>query len=165
MKYRVTRGTEQVVLDVQETAEGWRVTSPSGVSHCLHIEQRLDGSLCVSAPWAKYETRYATRDGELWAAAAALRLRANVERVRASAVNSTDAGAAGQVQSPMAGKLLRLLVRVGDTVAAGQALAVVEAMKMENVLSAPISGSVQELPIAAPGAVDKGALVARIGPP
>jgi biotin carboxyl carrier protein len=99
----------------------------------------------------------------LWAVVAGSRLTASVERLRPSAANTTDTGTAGQVHSPMAGKLLRLLVRVGENVEVGQALAVVEAMKMENELSAPVAGCVLELPLAAPGAVDKGALVARIG--
>jgi biotin carboxyl carrier protein len=64
----------------------------------------------------------------------------------------------------MAGKLLRLDVRVGDAVKAGQTLAVIEAMKMENELVAPLAGVVVELGQSAPSAVEKGALLARIEP-
>jgi propionyl-CoA carboxylase alpha chain len=45
--------------------------------------------------------------------------------------------------SPMPGLLAQLLVNAGDEVKAGQPLAVVEAMKMENVLDAPPDGKVQ----------------------
>ena len=47
--------------------------------------------------------------------------------------------------SPMPGLLIRLAVQVGDVVKAGEELAIVEAMKMENVLRAAQDGSVKEL--------------------
>jgi biotin carboxyl carrier protein len=49
------------------------------------------------------------------------------------------------VASPMPGKVVRLLVRVGDEITAGQGVAVVEAMKMENELKAPRDGKVVEV--------------------
>ena len=47
--------------------------------------------------------------------------------------------------SPMPGLLIRLAVQVGDVVKAGEELAIVEAMKMENVLRAAQDGSIKEL--------------------
>jgi biotin carboxyl carrier protein len=46
------------------------------------------------------------------------------------------------VKSPMPGKVVRVLVAPGDTVAAGQGLVVVEAMKMQNEMKAPREGTV-----------------------
>jgi len=51
--------------------------------------------------------------------------------------------------SPMPGLLMRVAVEIGDSVNAGQELAVVEAMKMENVLSAEQSGIVKAIPATA----------------
>ena len=51
---------------------------------------------------------------------------------------------------PMPGLLMRLDVAAGDTVEAGQPLAVVEAMKMENILRAEKAGTVKAVS-AAPG--------------
>jgi len=48
--------------------------------------------------------------------------------------------------SPMPGLLMRVAVEIGDSVNAGQELAVVEAMKMENVLTAEQSGIVKAIP-------------------
>ena len=56
-----------------------------------------------------------------------------------------DGDAGGQVKSPMHGKLVALLVEEGDEVVKGQLLAVVEAMKMEHALTAPIAGVVSEV--------------------
>ncbi|HET6185656.1 MAG TPA: biotin carboxylase N-terminal domain-containing protein, partial [Trebonia sp.] len=54
-------------------------------------------------------------------------------------------GGDGTVRSPMPGTVLTVHVGVGDTVSAGQAVAVVEAMKMEHTVTAPVAGTVTEL--------------------
>jgi acetyl-CoA/propionyl-CoA carboxylase biotin carboxyl carrier protein len=65
---------------------------------------------------------------------------------------SSSAGAAaldGAVTSPMPGTVTVVQASVGDEVAAGTPLLVVEAMKMEHVLTAPIAGTVTELDVTA----------------
>lgn len=47
--------------------------------------------------------------------------------------------------APMPGKVVKVLVKVGDEVQAGQGVVVVEAMKMENELKSPKAGKVTEL--------------------
>ncbi|MBH9576096.1 acetyl/propionyl/methylcrotonyl-CoA carboxylase subunit alpha [Inhella proteolytica] len=54
-------------------------------------------------------------------------------------------GAAGRLTAPMPGKLVALHVKAGDSVKAGQPLAVMEAMKMEHTLNSPRDGKVAEL--------------------
>jgi 3-methylcrotonyl-CoA carboxylase alpha subunit len=56
-----------------------------------------------------------------------------------------NASSGGRLTAPMPGKVVQLLTRVGDPVKKGQALAVMEAMKMEHTLNAPHDGVVQEL--------------------
>ncbi len=56
----------------------------------------------------------------------------------------------GRLTAPMPGKVVSFAVKAGDTVAKGQALAVMEAMKMEHTIAAPAAGVVQEL-LYAPG--------------
>jgi 3-methylcrotonyl-CoA carboxylase alpha subunit len=65
-------------------------------------------------------------------------------------VDHLEGDGGGLVKSPMHGKLVALLVSEGEAVAKGQLLAVVEAMKMEHALTAPIAGTVSEI-AAAPG--------------
>ena len=55
------------------------------------------------------------------------------------------AASAGRVAAPMPGRVVKVLVKPGDSVAAGQPVAVVEAMKMENELRAPGHGTVTEV--------------------
>lgn len=61
----------------------------------------------------------------------------------AQLVSRKGSSAAGEViVAPIAGKVVKLLVAVGDTVEAGQAVVVLEAMKMENEITAERGGTV-----------------------
>jgi biotin carboxyl carrier protein len=64
-----------------------------------------------------------------------------------------------RITTPMAGKLVRLLVRVGDAVRGRDPVAVVEAMKMENELRATRDGTVVELDTREGASVEAGALL------
>ncbi|WP_040337037.1 biotin carboxylase N-terminal domain-containing protein [Candidatus Blastococcus massiliensis] len=68
------------------------------------------------------------------------------ERLASSAAGT---GGDGVVTSPMPGTVTVVQVAVGDEVAAGTPLLVVEAMKMEHVLTAPVAGTVAELGVTA----------------
>lgn len=54
----------------------------------------------------------------------------------------------GLIKAPMPGRIIRVLVQMGDTVKSGQGVVVVEAMKMENELTAPRDGVVSEVHVA-----------------
>jgi acetyl-CoA/propionyl-CoA carboxylase biotin carboxyl carrier protein len=69
------------------------------------------------------------------------------------------------ISAPMQGTVMRVAVAEGDEVAAGQLLAVVEAMKMENPLRAPHPGRVTSLRVRAGDTVAQGALLCRVTPP
>ena len=56
-----------------------------------------------------------------------------------------DSAGPASVTAPMPGKLVTLLVAEGDAVKEGQGVAVVEAMKMQNELKSPKSGTVEKL--------------------
>ena len=74
-----------------------------------------------------------------------------------------DAGAhGGRLTAPMPGKVIALHVQAGEAVKAGQALAVMEAMKMEHTLSAPRDGVVAELLCAVGEQVGEGAELLKL---
>ena len=77
--------------------------------------------------------------------------------------SEATAGAASALRSPMPGRVVKILVKVGDRVAAGQAAVVVEAMKMENELRAGRAGTVKELRCAEGAAVEAGQDLVVIG--
>jgi len=66
------------------------------------------------------------------------------------------------VTAPMPGKLVKLLVAEGDSVKEGQGVAVVEAMKMQNELKAPKSGTVDRVGVVAGQAVNAGEVLLTI---
>jgi len=67
-----------------------------------------------------------------------------------------------QVVAPMPGKVVRLLVKAGDTVEAGQGLLVIEAMKMQNEIRSPKSGVVERLLAQEGQAVNAGEILAWV---
>ena len=68
----------------------------------------------------------------------------------------------GSLLAPMPGSVLRVGAAVGDTVAAGQPLVWLEAMKMEHTVTAPSDGVLAELNVATGQQVDVGTILARV---
>ncbi|MHB8694028.1 MAG: acetyl/propionyl/methylcrotonyl-CoA carboxylase subunit alpha [Solirubrobacteraceae bacterium] len=92
---------------------------------------------------------------------------AAVKRAPRRAVGSSGAGAGGAaggdaLVSPMQGTILKVAVEAGATVAEGDLVCVIEAMKMENEITAHKSGTVAELPIAVGASVTSGDTLAVI---
>jgi acetyl/propionyl-CoA carboxylase alpha subunit len=87
------------------------------------------------------------------------------ERTRAirdlSAANAAPAGPA-PIKAPMPGLIVRVNVKPGDSVSAGQGVVVMEAMKMENELRATASGIVKSVEVVPGAAVEKGALLVAL---
>lgn len=73
--------------------------------------------------------------------------------------------AAHEILAPMPGKVLKLLVRDGDLVEAGQAMVVIEAMKMETTLAAESAAIVKHVRVAEGQTVDHGAVLIELSPP
>lgn len=68
----------------------------------------------------------------------------------------------GQLNAPMPGKILELLVSEGDEVEIDSPVAILEAMKMENELKAPIKGTVSSIAVAEGDSLEKDALILEI---
>jgi 3-methylcrotonyl-CoA carboxylase alpha subunit len=76
----------------------------------------------------------------------------------AGAVQVSD----GALQSPMPGRIVSVAVRLGQSVAKGQTLLTLEAMKMEHALIAPFDGTVAELAVSIGDQVAENVTLARI---
>jgi biotin carboxyl carrier protein len=68
-----------------------------------------------------------------------------------------------RVKAPMPGKIVRILVAPGETVRARQAVAVMEAMKMENEIRATGDGVVREIPVTEGASIEAGTVICVIG--
>jgi pyruvate carboxylase subunit B len=86
---------------------------------------------------------------------------------RTRAIRDLSAASAGPVgpapvRAPMPGLIVRVNVKVGDEVQAGQGLVVMEAMKMENELRSTAAGTVRSVEVSPGTVVEKGALLVAL---
>src|SRR5262249_5551486 len=83
-------------------------------------------------------------------------------RKLARAVSHVGATTGEELRAPIAGKVVKLLVAVGDNVAHGAGVVVLEAMKMENGLAAERGGTVQTIHKQAGQSVEAGELLVTL---
>jgi pyruvate carboxylase subunit B len=89
---------------------------------------------------------------------------AQVERENGRAQPKNNLAAQGDLCAPMPGVVIKILVNLGDTVEKGQAVVVMESMKMQMELRAPLAGQVTQIAVQAMKQVDKAALLVKIAP-
>ena len=80
----------------------------------------------------------------------------------AGAKSAGGGGGNGVIEAPMQGTIVDVQVQAGDTVSAGDTVVVLEAMKMENAITADIDGTIAEVPVAKGDSVGSGDLLVRI---
>jgi biotin carboxyl carrier protein len=84
------------------------------------------------------------------------------KRLRSATNSGSHHTGAAEIVSPMPGKIVRVLVKPGDTVEAGAGVIVVEAMKMQNEMKAPKAGIVVSIEAAEGATVNAGDVLAVI---
>ncbi|HEX7097949.1 MAG TPA: acetyl-CoA carboxylase biotin carboxylase subunit [Acidimicrobiia bacterium] len=85
-------------------------------------------------------------------------MRRRPPRLDASQPTETD----GVITAPMQGTIVKVHVRAGDTVEAGDPICVLEAMKMENEVKSPVAGAVVDLRVEPGDTVSNGAVIAIV---
>ena len=119
------------------------------------LDGRTRGYRTATAPGPGGTVTWIARDGGAWG------LR---EQPRLAAASTAAGGAEGPITAPMPGTVTVVEVAEGDAVVAGQRLVVVEAMKMEHVLTAPVDGIVADLVARAGQAVALDAPLVTVSP-
>jgi len=84
------------------------------------------------------------------------------KRLRGTAGTGLHADEAARIIAPMPGKVVRVLVKVGDPVEAGAGIVVVEAMKMQNEMKSPKAGTVIAIEVEVGATVNAGDVLAVI---
>lgn len=88
-----------------------------------------------------------------------------LDELRALAQQSVEqAGGGGRVNAEIPGVVVSVAVEVGQTVHAGDALLVLEAMKMQNEIDAPVAGTVEEIRVQPGQSVNAGDLLVVVTP-
>jgi len=67
------------------------------------------------------------------------------------------------VNSPMPGKIIKIMVEVGQEVKKGEIILILEAMKMQNEIPAPVAGTIKSIHVSAAQNVKPGEVLAVIG--
>ncbi|MEB2311303.1 MAG: hypothetical protein OZ921_17195 [Sorangiineae bacterium] len=172
MRYFVTIDDVERTVDVEELPGGGfdvRLVDESGARQpALDVDVVARGGLLnlrISGQVIDLVVDGAPPTLDVYASGHRATLTVESARMRAAAaVRGARAGGSttGAVLSPMPGKIVKLLVAEGAEVAVGTPLVVVEAMKMENELSAERAGIVKEVHVAPGDNVDGGARLITI---
>jgi biotin carboxyl carrier protein len=150
-------GAEPILVDLTELPTGGLEVSVAGrpvdvdfVPLGSVLSVRIDGKMVDL-----------TTEGappEMGVIASGHRAYVRVESERQRAADAAKKGQGGGsdrvIKSPMPGRVVKVLVQIGDEVTPGQPLMVIEAMKMENELKAKTPGKVLEIHVSTGNAVE-----------
>lgn len=160
MKYEVNVSGKTLVVDLERGADGWQAKTEGGSGTTADVAEIAPNIFSVLLSGPSHEV-YVTPSpaGQLQLQTGGLEFLAEVFDPRSwRGRRHTGAEAEGrqQIVAPMPGKVVRLLVKEGDKVEAGQGLLVVEAMKMQNEIRSPKSGALERVQVAEGQAVNAG---------
>jgi len=153
---------ERIRASADRTREGWALSGD------------VDGSMTIATRDGTIEARLDARTVHgtfaLDDAGGRLALAGRTYALRLAAPPDPDpehhaasATASGTVTSPMPGKIVSVNVRTGETVAARTLLVVLEAMKMEHRIEAPLAGTINDVRVAQGDLVTGGVTLVVIG--
>jgi biotin carboxyl carrier protein len=127
-QWRIILEGETVDADVAEIAPNTLSVLLRGESHEIRVARSSDGLLKIQTGLREFTAE--VTDQRSW---------------RGRRLGHVEAEGRQQITAPMAGKVVRLLVKFGEKVEVGQGLLVVEAMKMQNEIRSTKSGTVERL--------------------
>ena len=165
MIYEVTiAGSTRRVSVRQRRSGGWLVRVDDGPERVIDGRSPLPDVLSLVVEGRSYEASLAALD-EGWEVNLLGRsYPCRVVDPRRAALKLGGGGGEGTLTTSMPGRVVRLLVEVGAAVSAGTPLLVIEAMKMENELRAPIDGVVAAIEVSEGEALEAGARLLHIEP-
>jgi biotin carboxyl carrier protein len=140
-RFRLVIDGESHEVDARPTDLGLSMVSEDGASIDVAVTERGGGEWLVQLPRVAVS---AVVDGR---------------RFRREGADVEGGSGIQRVTAPMPGRIVRVLVSAGDEVAIRQGLVVVEAMKMENELTASSAGTVREVAVSEGDSVEAGRLL------
>ncbi|RZI42390.1 biotin/lipoyl-binding protein [Herbaspirillum sp. HC18] len=155
-------GTRCACTAAPDGADQWSLQI-GGRSIAVSINSREKSTLRLYIYGAPFELHYAEQDGKIH-----FRHQGRNHVARDTSYQPVRFGrndlSDGLLRAPMNGKVTIMNVRSGEKVAAGQAVIVLEAMKMEHAIAAPCSGVLKALHVADGDQVAPGKILAEIQP-
>jgi biotin carboxyl carrier protein len=159
-EFAIATGGREVLVAIERHEDGTLGVELDGVARAVDARQLRPGTWSLVIDGASFTVDLDPRRNGVAASvgdAEALLVveDAQTKRLR-SATQRGPAARGEEIKAPIAGKLVKLLCAVGDEIAAGQAVAVLEAMKMENEIVAERGGTVSEVARAPGQSVETG---------
>jgi biotin carboxyl carrier protein len=147
-RWRCSLDGKALEADAVEVGPGVYSVLMGGESFEVHVEPRTEAGVSgLRVVVGSREFSAVVRDPRQW------------RRRRGAAA---EAEGRQQVLAPMPGKIIRVLVKTGDSVEMKQGLVVVEAMKMQNEIRSPKSGVVERIMVTEGQTVNTGEVLAII---
>ena len=145
MKYEFRGEILELTPHTDHASWTYSLGSETGIVSAIEVEP---GTYSIVIHGHSYEVRTGPLpEGQTWVDVAGRRHQLELRDPRNGRPGSGAASRGGPatLKAPMPGKVVRILVAEGDIVEAGQGLAVVEAMKMQNEMKAPRAGVVKSI--------------------
>ncbi len=157
--YVFERNENEVSVMVTKNASGYDICIDREVIHASAelmedgtLRASLNGHILSATVVSDNDRMIVITDGK----------QVEVQRIEQDFGNLQDEGGAGAITAPMPGKIIQLNVGSGQSVHKGEALMVMEAMKMEHTLSAGSDGTIGDIYFEVGDQVDEGALLIQI---
>ncbi len=163
MEYRYQVGDETITVTIEKEGDGYRVTVGEKTHYVTVASSRLsifnldvDGLRWRAVVARGDNQRYVALNGDTW------QFERVTEQSRRKRRKGAGGAGSGALEASMPGQVLAVPVSVGDAVAAGDTLVLLEAMKMELRITAPVAGTVKAIHCAAGETVNRGQLLVEV---
>jgi biotin carboxyl carrier protein len=159
--YQVTLGGRVLRVELWRAGDRQFVRVEDGPEQAVHLEQVHGALRSLVLGERRFELLAALDHGAVRVAVGGLEYRVEVlddahARLASVAGSRAAAHTRRELRAPMPGLMVKVLCQVGDAVEAGQPLAVLQAMKMENELSVPRGGKVTSIAAESGQTVEQG---------
>lgn len=149
-QFEITSDKELLTLDGEPI--GWDLAEiADGYFHIIHQHKSYRAELVGHDPVTK--TFSFKINGRLYTVGLKNKFDLLLEKM---GMNTNASAKVNNIKAPMPGLIIDLRVKTGDTVAAGDTLIILEAMKMENSIKSPGEGTVRNVKVRKGDGVEKG---------
>ena len=150
-KFHTLPGGEGFVVELAKEDAGYvvRSSSPPFVASVVRSSAASGSAWSVIVDGKSYEAKVERDNGEILVEVAGERFRfgSGPERQEGATAGRRPRPGRHEVKAPMPGRVVKLLASSGETVTAGQAILLFEAMKMQNEMRSPQDGVLVELAV------------------
>ena len=162
MRFDVTVAGNTRRIEIRPSDAGYLVTV-DGESHEIDARDTGSGGLSLLLGERSFEAGLEVRDAGYTVFLEGHAYEVSVRAAGAGeSIRRVQETGPARLVAPMPGKIVQVLHQIGDPVAEGDGLVVMEAMKMENELKTPRPGRVKEVAVSEGQAVEMGALLALV---